>query len=123
MVDQIENWIKRGSAVRCFPRPLGPALEHYVSYFDKSIGTVQEALNRYNAIDGYLGLTVKNGELWGAIFDKRQADKAAVALGKAPGQTYRVSGLPIDMPGQELDTLLKETMGQFSDCRAQQETQ
>eukprot|EP00971_Amphidinium_carterae_P346892 6488648-Amphidinium_carterae.1 len=93
MADQVESWMRRGTPSRCFPRPLGPALESYVSYFDKQLSRVEQAEARYASVDGFIGITVKQGEVWGAIFAKDSADKAAVALGKPPGQTFRVSGL------------------------------
>eukprot|EP00971_Amphidinium_carterae_P349748 6491199-Amphidinium_carterae.2 len=85
MADQVEAWMRRGT----------PA--------------------RYANVEGYIGITVKQGETWGAIFAKDQADKAAVALGKPPGQTYKVTGLPIDMPAQELTSLLTEM--KWTDCQ------
>eukprot|EP00971_Amphidinium_carterae_P102055 2020232-Amphidinium_carterae.1 len=106
MNEQICAWIQRGTPLGFYPRPLGPSLEQHVTFFDKQIRTSGEAQSRYAEVAGFLGLTLKHGETWGAIFTKESADRAAVALGKAPGITYRITGLPVDMPLQELETLL-----------------
>eukprot|EP00971_Amphidinium_carterae_P061820 1224454-Amphidinium_carterae.1 len=109
MEEQVAAWLQRGTGLKFFPRPVGPLLDAYVTFFDKQLQSYEEALQHYANLDGYMGLTVKAGQTWGAIFKKDRADAAATSLGKAPGQTYRISGLPLDMPAQELSSMLAET--------------
>eukprot|EP00971_Amphidinium_carterae_P195859 3886711-Amphidinium_carterae.2 len=109
MEDQVAAWLQRGTALKFVPRPVGPLLDHYVTFFDKQLQSYDEAVQHYTNLDGFMGLTIKAGQTWGAIFKKDRADAAATSLGKAPGQTYRISGLPLDMPAQELSSMLAET--------------
>eukprot|EP00971_Amphidinium_carterae_P325961 6456542-Amphidinium_carterae.1 len=109
MESQVQAWLQRGTDNKFFPRPLGPLLDKYITFFDKQLQSYGEAQQHYANVEGYMGLSVKAGQTWGAIFRKECADRAAVSLGKAPGQTFRASGLPLDMPAEELATMLTET--------------
>ena len=101
---QVAEWLQCSKLPIVFT-PLGSDTEQYRVMWDKDLGSVTQARQRYSHIDGYLGV-VSTPKGIGVRFVAKKYQSARASAGLETGEVYTVLGWPLEVAESEVAELL-----------------